>query len=113
MSDGITHVVFDWTDPNNNDGGLGYASGPPFGPFTRSSVPITSQSTMPPLPLPIYQRVYGGTLHKRSDTDWIILSAISTRGNGGGTWGLCCMTASSPTGPWSIPILLLVNHLYT
>jgi len=65
------------------------------------------KSTMPLLPQPQYRRVYGGTLLRRSDSDWIVLAAISTAHNGGGTWGLCCLSAPSADGPWSEPALLL------
>jgi hypothetical protein len=108
----IIRMVYDWGSPVTpgfeKDGGLGYAEGPtPFGPFVRSPIPVVQQSTMPPMPLKQYQMVYGGTLLKRGPSDWLILSAISTHNNGGGTWGMCCLTSSSPTGPWSPPTLLL------
>lgn len=103
----LTHIVYDWATPTNSDGGLGYASGPSRGPFVRSPTPLVSESTMPLLPQPQYRRVYGGTLLRRSDSDWIVLAAISTAHNGGGTWGLCCLSAPSADGPWSEPALLL------
>ena len=108
----MIRMVYDWGAPATggfeSDGGLGYAEGPaPFGPFVRSPLPVVQESTMPPLTLNQYQMVYGGTIFKRSSNDWLILSAISTHNNGGGTWGLCYLTASSPSGPWSSPELLL------
>lgn len=108
----VVRMVHDWAasaSPGRaSDGGLGYAEGPaPYGPFVRSPQPVVQESTMPPLPLGQYQMVYGGSLFKRSASDWLILAAISTHGNGGGTWGMCCLTASSPSGPWSPPSLLL------
>lgn len=92
----VTHIVHDWATPSNNDGGLGSATGPLRGQFERDPAPIVSESTMPPPPLPQYRRVYGGTLLRRGDSDWMILAAISTAHNAGGTWGLCAMTAPSP-----------------
>ena len=53
-----------------------------------------------------YLRTYGGTLIRRK-TDWLILSAMSTPRNGGGTWGQIVMAAKKPEGPWSKPLLLL------
>lgn len=44
---------------------------------------------------PGYITTYGGTLLKRKD-DWVVLSAISTRGNAGGIWALASMVSSGP-----------------
>jgi hypothetical protein len=104
----VTYLVYDWATPSNNDGGLGSAAGPLRGPFARDLAPIVSESTMPPLPLSQYRRVYGGTLLRRT-SDWLVLAAISTAHNAGGTWGLCALTAPSPAGPWSSPPTLLLT----
>ena len=50
---------------------------------------------------------YGGTLLKRGDSDWIVLTAMSTRGNAGGVWALAALTATDPAGPYTAPNLLL------
>ena len=60
---------------------------------------------------PGYVSTYGGTLIKRA-SGWLVLSAISTHGNGGGIWGLAAMTSNSSdqdpaVSPYSAPKLML------
>ena len=119
-----THIVYDWGNLGGPgaevDGGLGYAAGPARGPFARSPVPIVQQSTEAPQPLlPQYRMVYGGTLFRRA-ADWLVLAAMSTTDNAGGTWGMCCLTnpnadpdPAAPGANWSQPKLLLVPQSAT
>lgn len=103
-SDGLYHMIYDWSDPTFKEGGLGYAyAEKPEGPFTRTTTPINTESQNT-LQLDMYKRVYGGTIFKRQH-DWLVLAAMSTPMNNGGTWGLVSMTAKKPSGPYSAPKL--------
>jgi len=105
-ADGQYHMVYDWANHANNRGGLAYACADrPEGPFVRADHPLHLDADQRPL-LGKYVRAYAATLIKRSH-DWIILHAMSTPGNAGGTWAMACMTASNPAGPYSEPGLLL------
>lgn len=106
LADGTYHMIYDWANPDNSDGGLAYASAErPEGPFVRSVEPIHAESRQP-LILGKYKRVYAPTLLKRKN-DWLILADMSTPRNAGGTWALVAMTAPKPSGSYSPPELLL------
>ena len=105
-ADGRYHMVYDWCDPANHCGGLGYAwSDKPQGPFRRTAKPVHDDRTQPTIG-GHYVRTYGGTLVRRK-ADWLIISAMSTPRNAGGTLAQVAMTAQKPEGPWSKPTLLL------
>ena len=106
FSDGAYHMIYDWANPDNSDGGLAYARADrPEGPFTRAAQPVHAESNQP-LILGKYKRVYAPTLFKRKN-DWLILADMSTPRNAGGTWALVAMTAANPSGPYSPPELVL------
>ncbi|OGD19636.1 MAG: hypothetical protein A2W03_02350 [Candidatus Aminicenantes bacterium RBG_16_63_16] len=106
FDDGAYHMIYDWANPDNSDGGLAYArSNRPEGPFARAPEPIHAESRQP-LILGKYKRVYAPTLFRRKN-DWLILADMSTPRNAGGTWALVAMTAAKPSGPYSPPELLL------
>lgn len=75
----------------------------PAGPFTRLSVPYLSNARLSGA-LGRFARMYGATVLKRKK-DWI--SFILCDSNQHFSWGLACMTAPSPEGPWSDPFMLL------
>jgi hypothetical protein len=106
FSGGAYHLIYDWANPDNSDGGLAYARADrPEGPFVRANDPIHSESRQR-LILGKYKRVYAPTLFKRKN-DWLILADMSTPRNAGGTWALVAMTAANPSGPYSRPELLI------
>ncbi|MCL4507076.1 MAG: hypothetical protein M1434_03200 [Chloroflexi bacterium] len=103
---GRYHMVYDWASPDNARGGIAYAwAEQPEGPFQRAATPIHEDTRQSPL-LGIYVRAYAPTLIQRQN-DWIILHAMSTAGNAGGSWAMACMASSAPDGPYTSPTLLL------
>jgi hypothetical protein len=105
-AEGAYHMIYDWANPDNSDGGLAYARADrPEGPFVRAAEPIHAESRQP-LILGKYKRVYAPTLFRRKN-DWLILADMSTPRNAGGTWALVAMTAENPAGPYSAPVFLL------
>ncbi|MBN1350722.1 hypothetical protein JXJ21_14995 [candidate division KSB1 bacterium] len=105
-SEGRYHIVYDWANPDNSDGGLAYAvADHPEGPYYRHPEPLHRESRQP-LILGQYKRIYGGTLFRRKN-DWLILAAMSTPGNGGGTWALVALTAEQVTGSFAPPQMLI------
>ena len=110
--EGRYHLVYDWADKNNENGGIGYAwADNPEGPYHVSPEPLVDQKRQEDAPiLGIYVRPYASTLLKRKN-DWLILHMMSTAGNAGGTWGLFAMTAPHPDGPYSKPVPLLTPQM--
>ena len=111
---GGVHMVFDWTTALGagcTDDGIGYQHcATPLGPCKISRVPVNRMVNNTEI-FPAYVSTYGGTLIKRA-SGWLVLSAISTHGNGGGIWGLAAMTSNSSSpdpavSPYSAPKLLL------
>lgn len=109
---GGMHVVFDWStglgatgpDPDN---GLGYMHcDTPLGPCTVFPVPVNSMKQNGNLPYQ-YRTTYGGTVLQRGPGDWLVLTAVSTKGNRGGVWALAALTATNVTGPYTVPKVLL------
>ena len=87
----------------------------PVGPCTISPVPVNRMQNNTPITMvpggPSYLTTYGGTLIKRS-RDWLVLSAISQRGNIGGIWGLAAMVSKGKSpdpaeSPYTQPQLML------
>jgi hypothetical protein len=109
-ADGRYHMVYDWARLADRGsglhGGLAYAwAERPEGPWHRSDKPIIDEVGTAPI-LGCYVRTYGGTLLRRK-SDWLILTAMSTSKNNGGTWAMAAMTAERPDGPYTLPRLLL------
>ena len=112
---GGVHMVFDWTTglgAASKDNGIGYQHcTTPVGPCKISPVPVNRMTDNTLIP-PAYLSTYGGTLLQRR-TDWIVLSAMSTRGNAGGVWALAVMVSNGDhpdpavSGAYSAPQLLL------
>jgi len=104
--DGRYHMVYDWCNPDNSDGGIAYAwAERPEGPFHRAKEPIHRESLQPFLE-GRYKRVYAPTLLRR-ENGWLILADMSTPGNAGGTWAMVGFMAQRPEGPYEGPTLLL------
>jgi hypothetical protein len=109
-------MVFDWNTnlgASSKDSGLGYQHcTTPLGPCMISPVPVNRMIDNTIIS-PGYVTTYGGTLLKRAN-DWLVLSAMSTRGNGGGIWALAAMTTQKPAldpnpqvSPYTAPKLML------
>ncbi|BBH22104.1 hypothetical protein Back11_34490 [Paenibacillus baekrokdamisoli] len=103
---GVYHAIFGWADPDNINGGLGYArSDTPDGPFVITDTPLHAELNQPLL-LNRYKRIYSSSLIKR-ENDWIIIAMMSTPGNWGGTWALVVLHADKPEGPYGPPQFLV------
>lgn len=107
---GRYHMVYDWASLEGRrsgiHGGLAYAwADRPEGPWQRADRPIIDEVGSAVI-LGRYVRTYGGTLLRRKN-DWLILTAMSTSRNSGGTWAMAGMTAVRPEGPYTPPQLLL------
>jgi hypothetical protein len=93
---GGVHMIFDWNTnigASSRDNGLGYQHcASPLGPCKISAVPVNRMADNIPIS-PGYISTYGGTLLKRK-SDWLVLTAMSTRGNAGGIWALAAMTSN-------------------
>ena len=88
----------------NHDSGaaLAYAKSP-VGPFTRLPAPLFGNCDIS-RKLGRFIRAYATTVLKR-ESDWIAL--ILCDAGESFSWGLACMTAAAPEGPWSEPAILL------
>ena len=75
----------------------------PEGPFTRLINPFFSNKEQYGK-FGIFTRGYASTLLKR-ENDWITFTLLDSGSYF--SWGLACMTAKTPYGPWSEPVLLL------
>ncbi len=112
----IYWMSYDWSTNNSNwktlfhpvgtgsdsGGGLAWAKSP-AGPFTRLPVPYISNVALDGHK-GRFKRLYANTLLKRGK-DWITLVLCDSSDYY--SWGLACMTAPSPEGPWSKPEILL------
>ncbi len=122
-SEDIYWLCYDWcdnsftwedahkSDRSSFDSGAALAwSKCPEGPFTRLKKPFFSNKEQFGK-LGIFSRGYASTLLKRRQ-DWIAFTLLDSGGYF--SWGLCCMTAKTPYGPWSEPVLLLslAKHEY-
>jgi hypothetical protein len=104
---GRYHLIYGWCDGLNDRGGIAYASADrPEGPWVCAQAPLQDDGARRPV-LGVYVRAYASTLLKRKH-DWLILHMMSTRHNGGGTWGHFAMTAPRADGPYCDPIPLLL-----
>jgi hypothetical protein len=91
------------TDKNQGSGGaLAYAESP-AGPFTRLPSPIFDNADINKK-IGRFSRAYATTVLKR-ENDWIAFVLCDS--NQYYSWGLVCMTALAPEGPWSEPAVLL------
>jgi hypothetical protein len=105
--EGRYHMVYDWERPDWSDGGIAYAwSDKPEGPFHRDPRPILVQSDHVNLE-GRYSRPYAATLIRRAK-DWLITGMLDDAPFG---WAMFVMTAPTPEGPWSWPVL--VRHVET
>ena len=108
---GLYWLTYDWsTKPLNgestpdDDSGAALAwSESPAGPFHRLDAPFFSNREQKGK-LGRFTRGYASTVLKRR-RDWIAFILLDSWGFD--AWGLCCMTAPRPEGPWSEPRLLL------
>ncbi len=91
-------------DKSGSDSGaaLAYASSPE-GPFTRLERPIFSNREFYGK-FGRFSRGYATTVLRRQN-DWIAYVLCDSNDNF--SWGLACMTAKTPFGPWSEPTILL------
>lgn len=108
-------LCYDWADNNitwenahksNNSSDSGAAlawAKSPEGPFKRLEKPFFSNNEQYGK-LGIFSRGYASTLLKRK-SDWIAFTLLDSGKHF--SWGLACMTAKTPNGPWSQPVLLL------
>lgn len=112
----IYWLCYDWCDNDFNwdqahksnvcpfDSGAALAwSKSPEGPFTRLKKPFFSNREQFGK-FGIFSRGYASTLLKRKN-DWIVFTLMDS--GPFFSWGLACMTAKTPFGPWSEPVLLL------
>ena len=115
-TDDIYWLCYDWCDNNftwedahksntcsfDSGAALAWAKSP-AGPFTRLSKPFFSNKEQYGK-FGIFSRGYASTLLKR-ENDWIAFTLLDS--GKFFSWGLACMTAKNPYGPWSEPTLLL------
>ncbi|MGH9615854.1 MAG: hypothetical protein ACRD28_03860 [Acidobacteriaceae bacterium] len=105
--EGRYHMIYDWERLDWHEGGIAYAwADKPEGPFHRDPRPILSQSDHVNLE-GRYSRPYGATLIRRRN-DWLITGMLDYAPVG---WAMFVITAPSPEGPWSRPVL--VRHVET
>ncbi len=107
---GKYHMIFDWLSRDfvwNNAGpsGIGYAvADKPEGPFIIDPDPVFTNYNV--LAKPIfgkYNRAYAASLIRRQ-SDWMVLFMFDSGGNF--SWALAAITAKSPGGPWSEPVII-------
>ena len=108
---GETHLLWDFQTVNdaNADGavdmhaGLGYSHGPsPTGPFIQSPTPINDIVNNTGLNDTYgFSKSYAATILRRK-SDWLIVT-----GMGGGGCGVATMTSARPSGPYTIPRMVL------
>ncbi len=116
---GRYHMAYDWGTDNSTwatigrpgggvDNGNAYAwADRPEGPFHRHSRPILRTSEFQrrfPMAWK-YHRIYGATLIRRTH-DWLTLM-LADGADGFFSWGELAVTAPTPQGPWSEPVLVL------
>ncbi len=96
---------FSWSGENLKHGGLAVAvSDSPEGPFTIYKKPAVSTQYFYDKPLfGKYNRCYAGTLLKTQES-WIMLFMLDSGSHF--SWGLAAVSAPSPKGPWSEPVLI-------
>ena len=107
---GRYHMIFDWLSRDfawNNAGpsGIGYAvADKPEGPFIIDPNPVfTNYEVMSKPIFGKYNRAYAASLVRRK-SDWMVLFMFDSGGNY--SWALAAITAKSPGGPWSEPIII-------
>lgn len=103
--EGRYHMIYDWERLDWAEGGIAYAwADKPEGPFHRDPRPILSQSDHVNLE-GRYSRPYASTLIRRRN-DWLIIGMLDYAPLG---WAVFVITAATPEGPWSPPVL--VRHV--
>ncbi len=101
---GFSTFEFDWQPDKNKHGGLALAvSDSPEGPFTMEKIVISSQPYNKNPVFGKYNRCYAGTLLK-TQNNWVITFMMDS--GPFFSWGLFAVSASSPEGPWSEPVLI-------
>ena len=96
------HMVYDWERIDHSDGGIAYAwADKPEGPFHRDPRPVLREDDHTNL-AGRYSRPYAATLIRRK-RDWLIMGMMDDAPFG---WGMFVMTAKTPQGPWSKPVLV-------
>lgn len=90
------------TGPADSGAALAWSKSPE-GPFVRLGKPFFSNKEQFGK-FGIFTRGYASTLMKRK-ADWIVYILMDSGKHY--SWGLACMTAKTPRGPWSEPFLLL------
>jgi len=96
---------FSWSGENLKHGGLAVAvADSPEGPFSIFREPVVSNQYFYDNPLfNKYNRCYAGTLLKTKGS-WIMLFMLDSGNHF--SWALAAVSAPSPEGPWSKPVLL-------
>ena len=90
-------------DKNQGSGGALAWAASPAGPFTRLPGPIFDNADISKS-IGRFTRAYATTVLKR-ERDWVAFVLCDS--GPCYSWGLACMTAPAPEGPWSQPIILL------
>jgi hypothetical protein len=108
-------MAYDWANRVNDHGGIAYARAEnPLGPWKQHPEPIHLDVTQTPI-FGRYVRTYAASLFHRPNADAsgrvLVLTAMSSHGNAGGTWALAALTAPCPEGPWSEPRIILAPQL--
>lgn len=105
---GLDYVTsgFSWDIKNIRNGGLAVAvSNKPEGPYKILSKPAITNGYFYDDPwLGKFNRCYAGTLLRLKDK-WIYLFDLDS--GPWFSWGLVAMTAPSPEGPWSKPVIVI------
>lgn len=117
-ADGRYWMCYDWVTnnftwdqsmhpTNGSDGGDGLAwAERPEGPFRRLAKPVirTSQ-TRGRYPLSeYYSRPYAASVVRRAN-DWLVFTSVDS--SAAFSWAVLAMTAPTPEGPWSKPVMIL------
>ncbi len=107
---GRYHMIFDWLSRDfawNNAGpsGIGYAvADKPEGPFIIDPNPVfTNYKVLANPILGKYNRAYAASLIRRKN-DWMVLFMLDSGENF--SWAFAAITAKSPGGPWSEPVII-------
>ena len=103
---GETHLLWDFNTGEGSSemhAGLGYSRGPsPTGPFVQSPAPINDVPNNIGLNDTYgFSKTYAGTILQRK-SDWLIVTGI-----GGGGCGVATMTSAHPSGPYTVPRMVL------
>ncbi|MGD8777367.1 MAG: hypothetical protein PVH88_00215 [Ignavibacteria bacterium] len=104
MVTGFGTTEYDWHPVKRKHGGLLLSvADAPEGPFTLKKIVLSNQLFNEDPLFGKYNRCYAGTLLKVKD-QWVILYMMDSEGYY--SWGLFAISAPSPEGPWSEPVLI-------